>query len=535
MESINRTPTVSAPRYVWGLLWGSMFLQTACFWLIPFAAVQHRSRHSPHSLPPHAPDLSVPLLLCAVFASLLTWQAWQSQKSEPGRFKPKTNPAEAKRAGRIVFAIVGGMFALLECLWVFGSPGARVNWPLLAVLNVGTIAGWLGFWRVNRLLPAPPGPDVDPLAPVPQAAPPKPEPLPAPPSYSATRQETLPESLIGFVAFLCLLAIVVLAFTPGMASFMSLPLTARDAPLLLFFSSMGAIIALATAAGLMRNRRDAGVRLALAQDQDALQKTAKETAKEAFSAFVGFAAIGLICAIGTMGLHQNWPLLIGCGAGMYAMSLLLKWAVTQPLPLSASAEAAQHIDWLPKRGVARITSREVVLTAPWPLRAFVGGFGLVMAGMMVTCLLMVVNPGLFGRYPHGMFWRVVPLFLFFAMALFTTLIIGGAGPRELRLELDARRYTQTGWKPLSGSMGKDGFFVPFCMVRTSGTMDADMSSLCLREFRNQGNTRYILQIAWRDAAKPPYILKGFSTPEEARIALAQAADALGLPALGRCE
>ncbi|MDQ2687370.1 MAG: hypothetical protein M3Y28_05830, partial [Armatimonadota bacterium] len=140
-----------------------------------------------------------------------------------------------------------------------------------------------------------------------------------------------------------------------------------------------------------------------------------------------------------------------------------------------------------------------------------------------------------GRYPHGMFWRVVPLILFFGMAFFTTLIIGGAGPHEMRLELDARRYTQTNWKPLSSSRQKDGFFVPFCTVRTSGMMDADMKGLCLRESRNQDNTRYFLQIAWSDAAKPPYPLKGFSTPEEARIALAQASTALGLPALGRCE
>ncbi len=115
-ERIHRTSTVSAPRYVWGLLWGSVFLQTACYYLIPFAAVQHRPRHSPHALPPHAPDLSVPLLLCAVFASLLTWQAWQSPKSGQGRFKPKTNPAEAKRARRIVFTVIGGLAALTECM-----------------------------------------------------------------------------------------------------------------------------------------------------------------------------------------------------------------------------------------------------------------------------------------------------------------------------------------------------------------------------------------------------------------------------------
>lgn len=48
------------------------------------------------------------------------------------------------------------------------------------------------------------------------------------------------------------------------------------------------------------------------------------------------------------------------------------------------------------------------------------------------------------------------------------------------------------------------------------------------KYRCVGTIRCLPQLVWKDKSRLPRILRGYATPEEARIALAQAADTLGL-------
>lgn len=328
MESTRRTPNVPAPL-AWGLLWLSLFVTWVCLQLIMVAAIHMPPRHShyapSHALPPRPPDLSLPLLLAAVMASAMTWQAWHSHRNGEGtaaRPKQTAGPATKDHTGLVLVVVFGGM---IEIMWAFGLPGTRVNWPLLAALNGGLVVGGLGLTWAERLLSVVPRPGVNPLMPL---SAPKPianarSESPAAPVYGKGREWRMPEALVGLLAFLCLFAMVSLAFTPGMSSFMRPPLQSND---LLFFGGMGAVLALVMTAGVLQNRKEARGRYALTQDTEALQKTTKETS----SAFVTLATIGLICAFGTLGLHQNWLLLVGCGVGMSAACLLLKWVMTRP-------------------------------------------------------------------------------------------------------------------------------------------------------------------------------------------------------------
>ncbi len=520
-DSSNRAP---AP-FVWLALWVSVFLEFGCFSLIPIAAVHRPSRYSSASALP--PDWKTPLLLVALFASMLTWQAWYEQKNGTRRRKPSplVDETARRKQGRLIGLILAVPLLLLECLWVFAMPGTRVNWPLLAALNAGCVVGIFCFlWGNRRLNAMKASADLAPPAsPVVNAAGVG---NPVPAWYSGS-QSAPSETTVSFLTFLCCFAIIALAFLPG---FLDLGTWPRVWPLAAFFGSMTAFIAFAATMSSKKSRRADQTRYALTHDETLLQKTPKEA-----TSAIGFVAIGLMFFV--IGKHySDWPRFLLCCAGQFGAYLLLRWTLSRP-PSAVQVAAPPQVNWLPKRGVVRATPTEIVLAMPWQARAFIGGFGLIMAGMTVMCLLLAFAPGLFdppARQPHGIYRMPMPLILFVAMVFFTTLVIGGAGPRDLRLELDSRRYAQVSWKPWPGSSSKDGFFVPFCVVRTSGTMDADMTGVCVREYTYKGSTSYILQIVWRDKAKPAAVFNRFSTPEEAQIALAQAADALQLPPLDTC-
>lgn len=382
MEDTPRTQIVSQ-SLAWGLLWLSQFVAWACLMLIQVAAIRLPPRH--HALPTHSLDLNLPLLLAAAMASAMTWQGWHSQKNGKGMFKPKKTAGTSSTRKNRVSLLLGGMALFLECLWAFGVPGTRVNWPLLAALNVGLVLGWQGLMWTSRLLPDAPGPDVDPLAP---------DLLPAP---------------------------------------------VAEAP-----------------------------------------------------------QIGL---------------------------------PTAP-PTALIAAEAPHMEWLPKRGVERVTPTEIALQADPVLRLWLGLFAVAgMGGMTVGLVLMLFNPG----PPHGLFWKAFEFFLLLTMAFFTYICLGVLAPQNLRLVLDMRTYTQESWKPMPGSLGREGYLLVFRPQRLTGSMDEDMAGVCLKEYCREGTVRYLLQLVWKDKSRLPRIFRGYATAEEAKQVMAQAADALGLPALGRCE
>lgn len=352
---------------------------------------------------------------------------------------------------------------------------------------------------------------------------------PSPP-FNRRMALSLPEGMVSLLTFVCCFAVVALAFAPSLAT---LHTKHGDGALSLFFGSMMAIIAFANTFLLRKSRRDDQTRFALTQDSKCLQKTPKQ----ATSLYGGFAVIGVMFFVTTARAHGNWPLFVECSAGQLAAFLLLRWTLLRP-PTAAQAAASTSVEWLPKHSLARATSTEIVLAMPWGARAFIGGFALVMAAATVMCLLLAFAPDLFGppsQQPGGIFRMTMPLCLFVGMAFFTTLILGSAGPRDLHLELDTRRYSQTFWKPWTRSSSKDGFCIPFCTVHASGRIDDDMLGVCIREHRYKGTTSYLVQIAWRDTTKAPQVLNRFTVPEAAQIALDEAAQALRLPRLERCS
>ena len=66
-------------------------------------------------------------------------------------------------------------------------------------------------------------------------------------------------------------------------------------------------------------------------------------------------------------------------------------------------------------------------------------------------------------------------------------------------------------------------------------MDEDRAGVCLEGFCREGTVRHLLQLAWKDKSRPLRTLRPYSVVEQAKEAMVQAADALGLPPLGRCE
>lgn len=212
MDSITRNPPKSPP-FAWGLVWLSQFLIIGCLYSIPTIAIHRVMRPG---LPPRAPDWHLPLLLSAVYASVMTWQGWYTRHGDRGRYRPKprTYPAARKKRRLVLSLALGVPFLLLECLWVFGLGQGRANWPLLLALNAGMAAGVGLLAWASRLMPDAPGPDTDPLAPdaVPSL---KQTPLPEPVrevAYAGRADMVLPEALLFCITLVCVSAIVVLSF-----------------------------------------------------------------------------------------------------------------------------------------------------------------------------------------------------------------------------------------------------------------------------------------------------------------------------------
>lgn len=521
MKSVNRAPNVPT-SLIWVLVWLGVFLQTACFWLIPLTAVHRAPRHLSHALSPYAPDFSLPLLMTAVMAAALTWLTWQGRKSGEIGCRPKTNEVAAKRGRKFIIAFVGGLVLLSECMWMFGSPGVRVNWPLLAALNIGVATGWQGWWWALRLLPdLPRTTDMDPL-PLPRAANAVPTAPTTVPWYSDTRRWALPEPLIGLVTALCCYAIFGLVVTPVSPS---------DA---LFFSSFGLVLALPFAVLVLKFRRDARTRLELSQNPDLLPEL-QRAPKTATEFYVSFSAIGLMMSLSAWG-HLDWPLFLLCNAGAFVVHLLFRWTVSRPLVVAPVA-TPPRVPWLPERSVMRRSPTEIVFQAdPW-MRAL-GPFAILgMGGLSVLLGSMAFDWGPLGPPPpsHALFWRLVVFAFCVPCAVFTLFLLRVFDPQRLRLALDTRTYTQEAWKAVPESLGRAGFLIPFYPERLTGSIDADMAGFCLKEYHAQGNSSYVLQLVWKDKGRSPRIFSTPATPEEAQIALAQASGALNLPALGRCE
>ena len=529
MDSISRNSPKTAPPLAWLLVWLGVFLETTCLYLIPALAV-HRPSH--YGLPPRPLDWHVPLLLSAIFASALVGQGWYTQKNDRRRFKPKTpiDPAQKKKQKLVIGLVLGGPLLLLECGWVFGQAGARVDWPLLLALNGGMAAGWgLLLWAL-RLMPDPLGPDTDPLAPAaaPAVAEPPPPVTPREVDYSHRTGTILPEAVLFCIAFVGLSAVVVLSF--GSAWLNLGPGRGGFSPLIAFLP-MELILALLFTGILWQKRKRALTRYAVSQDPVSVEAVAKE----ATGAYMTCLVCGGMCAA-IFGLHQNWLRLAALNVGTFPAYLLVGWAVTRlPRWLPTVNTGDARAVWLPRSGVARATPTEIVLQKPRGWRVFVGGFSLVMWGMVMMAAVLAFDPTVLpGPYPHGAFWRIMPGGCALGLAFFAFLISAGSGPRELRLDLAARTYQLTLWKPLRGELGQDAG-IPYQTISLTGTMDAEMAGVGLREYRRDGNSSYVLKLVWKDAARPAQILRGFTEAEEARAAMGAASAALGLPALGRVE
>ena len=513
MDSITPNPVKSPPPLAWVLVWLSQSLIIGCLYAIPTVAL-HRPSRTVHPLP--APNWHLPVLLAALYASVMTWQSWYTRKNDRGRFKPKKplDPAARKKQRWVLGLILGGPLLLFECVFVFGVSGGHADWPLLLALNMGMAAGWGLLLWANRLMPVPPGPGADPLAPevAPAAAqtPPPAEPV-REVAYADRNRTGLPPLLAWGMTFVSASAMAGALIAGALGRFW-------DASLGI---PMSLLMALAVTAADRVGRKRTGPN--------------KKVAENTTGFLVSFLAIGIMLRILDFNPHGDWLRLLALDAAALAAYGVVRWSLTLSVATQPSRTTSANVEWLTTSGSARWTGAELVMQKPWVLRAFIGGFSLVMWGVTGAAAVVALDPGVFpGPQPHGAFWRILPGICALVLACFAFMFTSGSGPQELRLDLVTRTYTLILWKPLPEAWGPSTG-IPFNLLSLTGTMDADMAGVGLREYRLNGSPGYALQLVWADRARPAQVLHGFTEAEEARAAMLAASEALGLPALGRCD
>ena len=380
MDTAKRNPP-KPPLFAWGLLWLSQFLIIGCLTSIPTIALHRPSRPG---LPPPVPDWHVPLLVAAVFASATTWQGWYTRNNDKGRFQPKPqlDPATRKKQKWILGLILGGLPLLMECLFVFGL-GNQVDWPLLLALNAGMAAGWGLLMWTTHLMPDPPGPNADPLAP--EAVPtiiekPTLEPV-LEIAYAERGRAGLPPVLAWILTFAGASAMAVALIAGVMGRFWD-ALSPLGIP-------MALLIALAiTAADRMQRKRS---------------RPTTKPAQNVTGFLVSFLAIQVMLRVLDFNPHEDWLRLLALDAGALVAYGFVRWTLTLPVTTPAVAPASAELKWLPEGGVALATPTEIVFLEPIWWRILCGIVVLSLFGSMTLFMaVMTFAPTLLDpRFAHS--------------------------------------------------------------------------------------------------------------------------------------
>ncbi|MEO7717231.1 MAG: hypothetical protein ABIY70_13600 [Capsulimonas sp.] len=346
--------------------------------------------------------------------------------------------------------------------------------------------------------------------------------------YTDTQRSRPPEALIAIGTLICLFAIIYLSYAPGLWFLSGLSWRrAADRGILEFFAGIGVVHALSMTLWLWLYRKRASVRYGLGQE---LEKR-RAISNTAMFTFTGCASCTLLVCFTSNGLRQNWPHLLLCEGSAWGVSRLLGWILSSPPP--SSADTSGRPTWLPRTVEASITSTEIRFRGNAIARVVLGLFVIFgMGGMTVACAWLTFAPGIWFGGPMGLFFRVFCGFLLIGSSFFTFILLGVLAPQNLILNLNTRTYVQDGWKPLPGSYGQQGIVFPFSPIHWAGSFDEDIAGFRLKEYLFQGDTKYSLQLVWKEGTRTPYTLRAFETDELGEQAMLEAARALGVTPLG---